>query len=262
MTPDEEAAYEQGRKAAALSLLRYALGEVGTSVNDDLFAQIARFRLERGVTVIALRHVCADYGDNDWPDNLHLADVVEKHLERPLRDGSAFSAKRCPSCESKDCIETPENEEFTYDIGDKAVKLTAKVVLITCQACREAWTDERGEDARSDAVTHYLQRRVAELEEMNSHLRFDLTAAKAEIEQRTTNLRELSERIDRIRSAEEENARLHVDLSKLTETAAKECGRLRAENARMVEAAYAVFHADPGTIPAIAVLRAAVAGEP
>ena len=31
-----------------------------------------------------LRQVCAKYGDNDWPDNLHLADVIEKHLLRNL----------------------------------------------------------------------------------------------------------------------------------------------------------------------------------
>ncbi len=222
MTPDEEAAYEQGRKAAGLSLLRYALGEVYGKVPDDPLAQVGRLQLERTETVAALRHVCAEYGDNKWPDDLHLADVVEKCLERPLSD--CLAAGRCPSCESRDLSETTETQEFTYGVGDKAVKLTAKIVLITCQACKEAWTDERGEHARSEAVTRYLQRRVADLEDVKT--------------------------------------RLHVDLARLTENAAKECGRLRAENARLVEAAYAVFRADPGTIPAIAVLRAAVAGEP
>lgn len=27
-----------------------------------------------------------DFGDNEWPDNLHLADVIDKHLDRYLRD--------------------------------------------------------------------------------------------------------------------------------------------------------------------------------
>lgn len=31
-----------------------------------------------------LRELCREYGDNDWPDNLHPLDVIEKHLTRPL----------------------------------------------------------------------------------------------------------------------------------------------------------------------------------
>lgn len=33
----------------------------------------------------ALRRVCERFGDNDWDDNLALSDVIEKHLELPLR---------------------------------------------------------------------------------------------------------------------------------------------------------------------------------
>jgi hypothetical protein len=39
---------------------------------------------ERQDVVRQLREVCGDYGDNDWPDNLHLGDVIEKHLARNL----------------------------------------------------------------------------------------------------------------------------------------------------------------------------------
>jgi len=35
-------------------------------------------------TRAALRRVCEEHGDNDWRDDLHLADVVEKHLGRHL----------------------------------------------------------------------------------------------------------------------------------------------------------------------------------
>jgi len=31
-----------------------------------------------------LRMVCDDHGDNDWSNELHLADVVEKHLANHL----------------------------------------------------------------------------------------------------------------------------------------------------------------------------------
>lgn len=39
---------------------------------------------ERATTIAALRSLCAEFGDNDWPDDLHLADVVEKHLGKHL----------------------------------------------------------------------------------------------------------------------------------------------------------------------------------
>jgi hypothetical protein len=39
---------------------------------------------EREMTIVALRSLCAEFGDNDWPDDLHLADVVEKHLGKHL----------------------------------------------------------------------------------------------------------------------------------------------------------------------------------
>ena len=39
---------------------------------------------ERAETVQKLRAICAEFGDNNWPDDLHLADVLEKHLLRNL----------------------------------------------------------------------------------------------------------------------------------------------------------------------------------
>lgn len=39
---------------------------------------------EREATIAALRILCGDFGDNDWLDDLHLADVVEKHLSKHL----------------------------------------------------------------------------------------------------------------------------------------------------------------------------------
>jgi hypothetical protein len=39
---------------------------------------------ERAGTIAALRELCGHFGDNDWTDDLHLADVVEKHLGKHL----------------------------------------------------------------------------------------------------------------------------------------------------------------------------------
>ena len=39
---------------------------------------------ERESVVFALRDICDAWGDNDWTSDLHLADVIEKHLHNHL----------------------------------------------------------------------------------------------------------------------------------------------------------------------------------
>ncbi len=39
---------------------------------------------ERQRAIDQLRELCAEFGDNDWPNDLDLADVIEKHLGRKL----------------------------------------------------------------------------------------------------------------------------------------------------------------------------------
>lgn len=73
--------WERGYRAAGVAQLQAALsvlGYMGTKADH------AKWIVERETAVRALRQVCKDYGDNDWPDNLSLADVVEKHLHRNL----------------------------------------------------------------------------------------------------------------------------------------------------------------------------------
>jgi hypothetical protein len=45
----------------------------------------APLRVHREDVRRMLRMACEEFGDNDWPDNLHQADVIEKHLIRPIR---------------------------------------------------------------------------------------------------------------------------------------------------------------------------------
>jgi len=73
--------YIRGHRAALTSMLQQVLGDLGY---QDTEATLAKWILEREATVAALRSVCAAYGDNDWDERLHLADVVEKHLGRNL----------------------------------------------------------------------------------------------------------------------------------------------------------------------------------
>ena len=49
--------------------------------------------IERQEIVAQLRSFCEEYGDNDWPDELHLADVLEKHLYRHV-DGMFYGHMR------------------------------------------------------------------------------------------------------------------------------------------------------------------------
>ena len=75
----EGAEYELGKKAVWLNLLRQALANLGSDEKA-----LASWTIERAETVAMLRSICAEHGDNDWSDSLHLADVIDKHLGRHL----------------------------------------------------------------------------------------------------------------------------------------------------------------------------------
>jgi len=47
----------------------------------DLLARVEHLEQERAEAIQVLRRVCERLGDNDWPDNLHLVDILSKHLE-------------------------------------------------------------------------------------------------------------------------------------------------------------------------------------
>jgi len=75
--------YINGSQQAWLTMLKECCRQLGEMITRPSWI------IERQETVLTLRRVCAEYGDNDWPDDLHLSDVVEKHLERhlePLHD--------------------------------------------------------------------------------------------------------------------------------------------------------------------------------
>lgn len=72
--------YLEGRKGAFAEILRHCMGQIGQT--QYTIAEV--LTVERVETLKMLRQVCERFGDNDWPDNLHLADVIEKHLMRHL----------------------------------------------------------------------------------------------------------------------------------------------------------------------------------
>jgi hypothetical protein len=69
--------YEEGRKAAWLSIYREAVRELGIG------GQTADgWQIERQEAIRQLRTLCDDFNlhYDDWPDDLHLGDVIEKYI--------------------------------------------------------------------------------------------------------------------------------------------------------------------------------------
>ena len=66
MTENEEKAYIQGERAARLSIILECIKWLGYD-NDPEVHRLA-WVIERERAVQTLRGVCADFGDNDWPD--------------------------------------------------------------------------------------------------------------------------------------------------------------------------------------------------
>jgi len=83
MTEAEEKAYVQGARRAALTMLQHCAGELGYGTRES---EHARWIVEREEAVQRLRDLCREFGDNDWPENMHLGDVIDKHLGEYLRD--------------------------------------------------------------------------------------------------------------------------------------------------------------------------------
>ena len=81
MIDENEAAYIMGHRMAHAEMIQKCLGELGYS---DPAAQGLSWVLEREAAIARLRDLCQEFGDNDWTENLHLADIIEKHLGRHL----------------------------------------------------------------------------------------------------------------------------------------------------------------------------------
>ena len=74
-----EQAYLQGGRSVWNSLLRECLRNLKTSEHDQ-YSWIT----EREAAIAVLRGICDEFGDNDWNENLHLADIIDKHLGKHL----------------------------------------------------------------------------------------------------------------------------------------------------------------------------------
>jgi hypothetical protein len=85
--PEEanERGYVSGHRAATMYMIRHLLREILPEPHASPEVTLARLVTEREQTVLTLRSICEEFGDNDWPENLHMPDIIEKHLARHLR---------------------------------------------------------------------------------------------------------------------------------------------------------------------------------
>lgn len=83
MTEAEEHAWAEGRRSAYRTLLGEIARELGYDTSEGRLASLLAERMD---AVRELRVLCEEHGDNDWPDELNLGDVVEGHLSRYLDD--------------------------------------------------------------------------------------------------------------------------------------------------------------------------------
>ena len=74
--------YNTGAKEAYREVMMHCFRRLAGK-GDDLID----FADQRCRAVSMLRQVCEAHGDNDWPDDLDLSDVIEKHLWRHLGQG-------------------------------------------------------------------------------------------------------------------------------------------------------------------------------
>ena len=87
MTENEELSattYSRGWQGGVRRILAACLRELSSGGDHDALRTVGHLTLERSDTIETLRQVCAEYGDNNWADDLHLGDIIEKHLRRNL----------------------------------------------------------------------------------------------------------------------------------------------------------------------------------
>ena len=78
---DNESSFEQGSRAAFVSVLQTCLIRLGY---EDPENKKTSWLLEREAAISSLRDVCEQHGDNDWDEELNLSDIIEKHLYENL----------------------------------------------------------------------------------------------------------------------------------------------------------------------------------
>lgn len=76
-----------GRETAYLDIINLCFERVSIEYdNQDPALRMIELEKDRAAAIAALRDLCAEVGDNDWPDNLRLEDIINKHLRPYLAE--------------------------------------------------------------------------------------------------------------------------------------------------------------------------------
>lgn len=78
---------DEGKKAVWLSILNQAISALNfLGAGDDPVVQLAAAQAELDLVADALKEIAFDHDlDMDWDDDLHLSDVIGKHIRPQLR---------------------------------------------------------------------------------------------------------------------------------------------------------------------------------
>jgi hypothetical protein len=83
---EHERGYIEGRRRTIINMLSLLLNDLRgfQEPEDEPLIKLGRMITEREEALQILRRACAEHGDNDWKEDLHLADILDKHLVRHL----------------------------------------------------------------------------------------------------------------------------------------------------------------------------------
>jgi len=72
--------YITGEKAAWLRMLTVCIKNLDMNNINSVDKKYILLLKERNDAIIALRSICNILNDNEWDDNLYLADIIEKYI--------------------------------------------------------------------------------------------------------------------------------------------------------------------------------------
>lgn len=83
----DEKSYEMGLCTARRMMLLHLLRSMDIKTDmTSLELRVTQLEIERDEAISVMREICHNHGDNDWKDNLHLADILNKHLRNQLEE--------------------------------------------------------------------------------------------------------------------------------------------------------------------------------
>ena len=116
MNEKEEKLYIQGETEALKKMITHCqtkLQAFGVELSSD-----EKFSHERIEAIGLLRMLCDEMGDNDWEDDLHLSDIIQKHL---VKDVPKMFMAHIGKWRDSDIFASSENEDdlkaFTEWVG-------------------------------------------------------------------------------------------------------------------------------------------------